>query len=343
MPTSRLPPPGAAPIGIAVTRGDLVESRHRVACAVVDADGRQLAAWGDVAAPVYPRSAVKALQALPLIESGAADAFGLNETELALACASHNGEPAQVAAVRAWLARLGLGEADLECGSHWPYHEPSMLALAVQGERPTAAHNNCSGKHSAMLTVARHRGEPVRGYTARAHPAQQRAMQALAEMAGIDLAAAPVGIDGCAIPTVALPLDRLALAMARFARPAHLPPARAEACRRLAAAMSRAPLMIAGHGRLDSALIEAAGGRILSKGGAEGVQVAMLPEPGIGIAIKALDGAARAREVALGLVLDWLGVLDAALRGRLADFLAPGITNRRGAVVGRVQAADAGF
>jgi len=344
MPTSRLPQPGAEPIEIQVTRGDIVECRHRVACAVVDATGHRLAAWGDVAAPVYPRSANKAIQALPLIESGAAGAFGLGDVELALACASHSGEPEHVAAVRAWLKKIGLGEGDLECGSQWPLHEASMHAMVARGERPGALHNNCSGKHSGMLTTARHLREPTRGYVARDHAVQRRVIQALGEMAGLDLEKAPVGIDGCGIPTVALPLSNLALAMARFAEPAALPPARASACRRLAAAMRRQPLMIAGHGRLDSALIEASQGRILSKGGAEGVQVAMLPGRGIGIAIKALDGATRAREVALGAVLDWLGVADDALRTKLAGFFAPTITSRRGLTVGKVvTAAEAGF
>jgi L-asparaginase II len=219
-----------------------------------------------------------------------------------------------------------------------------MLDLAARGGQPTAAHNNCSGKHSGMLTTAQHRDELTAGYTARSHPVQQRVIRTVGEMAGLDLSAAPVASDGCTIPTVALPLDRLALAMARFAKPDDLPPQRAEACRRLAEAMRREPLMIAGHGRMDSALIAAAGGRILSKGGAEGMQVAMLPEAGIGIALKTLDGATRAREVALGAVLDSLGVLDDALRSALAAFFAPDIANRRGAVVGRVAtAAEAGF
>src|SRR5580692_2058914 len=148
MPASRLREPGTTPIDVVVTRASLVECRHHVACAVVDADGRTVAAWGDVTAPVYPRSAIKAIQALPLIESGAADAFRLSETELALACASHSGEPAHVAGVLVWLTRVGLREADLACGNQWPYHEPSMLALAARGGQPTPAHNNCSGKHA---------------------------------------------------------------------------------------------------------------------------------------------------------------------------------------------------
>jgi L-asparaginase II len=343
MPT-KLAAPGPAPIEIVATRGALAESRHRVACAVVDAAGRSIAAWGDVTAPVYPRSAIKAIQALPLLESGAADAFRLSETELALACASHGGEPAHVAGVLVWLARIGLREADLACGNQWPYHEPSMLALAARGGQPTPAHNNCSGKHAGMLSTARHLGEPTSGYTVLSHPVQQRVIRTLGEMASLDLTAAPVGIDGCTIPTVALPLESLALAMARFAKPDQLPPRRADACRRLAHAMLQEPLMVAGHGRFDSALIAAGRGRILSKGGAEGVQVAFLPEPGIGIALKALDGATRAREVALGAVLDWLGVMDTPLRSGLAAFFAPEITNRRGAIVGRVAtAAEAGF
>ena len=343
MPASRLRKPGTTPIDVVVTRASLVECRHHVACAVVDADGRSVAAWGDVAAPVYPRSANKAIQALPLVESGAADAFRLSHTELALAAASHGGEPEHITAVRAWLAKIGASEGDLECGGHWPYHEPSLHAMVARGEKPTAAHNNCSGKHSAMLTTARHLGEPTRGYVAFEHPVQQRVIRAMSEMSGVDLTSAPTGTDGCNIPTIALPLDRLALAMARFANPTKLAPARAAACRRLMAAMIAAPLMIAGHGRLDSVLIAASHGRIVSKGGAEGVQVAMLPDRGIAIALKALDGATRAREVALGAVLDWLGALDDGVRSTLASFFEPSIANRRGDRVGRVLATEAGF
>ena len=344
MPTKNLPPPGAAPIEIVVTRGQWVESRHAVACAVVDAGGKTLAAWGDVTTPVYPRSSAKPIQALPLVESGAADAFGLSQAELALACASHSGEPIHVEKVGAWLQRIGLAVDDLECGGHWPYHEASMQAMVSRGERPTALHNNCSGKHAGMLSTARHLGEPTRFYTRLDHPVQERVIRAISEMSGCDLGKFPTAVDGCSIPTVAIPLAALALALARFGAPAGLAPARGAACRRLAQAITADPLMISGHQRFDSTLIQASGGGVLSKGGAEGVQVMVLPERGLGIALKAADGAPRAREVAAAAVLVWLDAMDEATWTALQDFAEQPLFSRRGMPVGRVvPATAAGF
>ncbi|MCB2103059.1 MAG: asparaginase, partial [Rhodobacterales bacterium] len=202
----RITPDAANPVVVEVLRGGHVESRHRGAAIAVRADGHVALSWGDVDRPVFPRSAIKPLQALPLIETGAADAFGLDEAEIALACASHNGEPLHTDRVAAWLARLGLSEADLECGAHWPKHEPAAHDLARAGAAPSALHNNCSGKHAGFLTTAVHRGEPTAGYVHRHHPVQQRVMGVMEQMCGLDLSAAPCGIDGCSIPTFALPL-----------------------------------------------------------------------------------------------------------------------------------------
>lgn len=344
MASLKLPPPGAEPITIVATRGPMTESKHMVSCAVVDTQGKLVAGWGDIEQRVYPRSAIKPLQALPLVESGAAEAFALNDQELTLACASHNGEAMHAVSVRGFLAKLGLGEQDLECGSHWPYDETSLHAMVVRGELPTPAHNNCSGKHAGMLATAQHLKEPVRGYIAAKHPVQQRVIKVLAEMAALDLARAPLGIDGCGIPTLALPLHNLAQAMARFAAPDDLAPERAAACRRLQRAITAAPLMLAGHNRLDSALVAASRGQIICKGGAEGVYTAALPERGLGIALKVWDGATRAREAALMAVLDWLEALDDASRQAAEPFGRPVIANRAGLAVGRVvPAAEAGF
>src|SRR5262249_45349998 len=149
--------------------------------------------------------AIKPIQALPLIETGAADRYGLGPPEIALACASHNGEPRHVALVTAWLKRIGLGVTDLECGTHLPYHEEPAQAMSRAGREPTAAENNCSGKHSGFLTTARHLGEPTRGYIGGGHPVQQRVLRALEEMTGLDLTQAPRGIDGCGIPVIGVP------------------------------------------------------------------------------------------------------------------------------------------
>jgi len=334
-----LAPPGPEPILVEVTRGPLVESRHAVDAAVVDASGALVAAWGEVDRPIYPRSASKPLQALPLVESGAADAFGLGAKELALACASHSGEPVHVETVRAWLGRLGLSEADLECGAHPPRGGMPLEHFIRSGTALGPAHNNCSGKHSGMLSHAVHRGEPIAGYVEHEHPVQRRVAAALGELCGVDLANWPRGVDGCSIPTFAIPLESLALGLARFANPDALAPERQAACRRLAAAMWEEPYMVAGLGRCCTAILGAAAGRVVAKTGAEGVYVAGLVGRGLGLAVKARDGAGRAAEVALLALLVHLAALDEAARTALAPFAAPEVRNVRGRVVGRLAAA----
>ena len=328
------------PLLAVATRGPIVESWHRGTAAVADAQGKVVAAWGDVERAVYPRSAIKPLQALALIESGAADAFGLSEAELALACASHSGEPMHTEAVTAWLARIGLGVDDLECGAHAPSYEPAHEALIRAGREPTPVHNNCSGKHSGMLSAARHKGEPTRGYIQPDHPAQRRWIGTVGEMCGVDLARAPMGIDGCSIPTLAIPIVAMARGMARLADPRRLHAERAAACRRVLAATAARPEMVAGTGRFGTVVMEGTGGRLLVKGGAEGVYCAAVPGMGLGIAVKIDDGAARAAEAALAAILRHLGALDAASWRALAAFCAPTLHNRNGIAVGDVRAAD---
>src|SRR5262245_4016167 len=176
---------GANPLVVEITRGGMVESRHRAAVAVVDADGKVVRAWGDVERPVYGRSAIKPLQALPLIESGAAEKYNVSVAEIALACASHNGEPRHVELVPAWLSRIGCNVGDLECGGHMPYHDPSVEALIRSGSKPSAAFNNCSGKHTGFLCTSRHLGESTRGYINLEHPVQQRILGTLEQMCGL--------------------------------------------------------------------------------------------------------------------------------------------------------------
>ena len=332
---------GPAPLSVEVTRGALVESRHAVHGVLVDAAGRRLASWGDAERMTYPRSALKPLQALALVETGAADAFAVTVDELALACASHNAEPAQVEVVTGWLSRLGLGVDDLECGPQWPRREADRDRLIRAGAQPTAADNNCSGKHAGMLAVARHLGVPTAGYTALDHPVQRAIFGIIAEMVDCDLAQAPVGIDGCSAPNPGLPLAGLALAAARFAAPDGLAPARAAACRRLAEAMAAAPFMVAGSGRLCTVLMQATAGRVLAKTGAEGVYLAAVPEHGLGLALKAEDGAGRAAQAALGALLGRLGLLDPAARTAIAPYVRPVLSNWRGLEVGAIRAAGA--
>jgi L-asparaginase II len=329
----------AEPILVEVTRGGMVESRHRARAVVVDAEGTVVRAWGDIERPVYGRSAIKPLQALPLIESGAADRFALSPAEIALACASHDGEPIHVEAVERWLPRIGCTTSDLECGAHMPYHTASAEALIRAEREPGPQHNNCSGKHSGFLTTARHLGEPTRGYVRLEHPVQQRILGVLEQMCGLELSDAPKGIDGCGIPVIGIPLGNMALAMARLADPDGLPPRRAEAARRVLAAIIAAPVMVAGTNRFCTRLIETLAGKAVVKTGAEGVFCAALPTLGLGVALKVEDGATRASETAMGLVLRELGLIGVEELATLADRLNAPIKNRAGAEVGRVRAA----
>jgi L-asparaginase II len=330
-----------APILVEATRGPLVESRHRGHVALVDAEGGVVLRFGDIETPIMPRSAVKPLQALPLVESGAADAFGLGDAEIALACASHRGEPAHVARVTSWLRRVGLGIDDLECGAHLPGNEAAARALIRHDQTPSAVHNNCSGKHAGFLTTARHLGEPTRSYIAQAHPVQRRVAAVLGEMTDSDAPGAAYGIDGCGIPTIALPLRAWAMGLARLADPGRLGPARRAAATRILASMAGEPFMVSGSNSMTTLLMEAVGARLVVKPGAEGVYAAILRERGLGLMIKMEDGAARGADLALAALLQRLGLLDEAAQEKLARFLDPPLANHAGRIVGRLQPAAA--
>ncbi len=332
---------GTAPVLVEVTRGGMVESRHRGGAVVCDAGSRIVLAWGDPAQPIYARSALKPLQALPLVASGAADAFGLGPAELALACGSHHGERAHVERVANWLHRIGCQEGDLECGAQRPADPTAAEALVRAGAVPSALHNNCSGKHAGFLTTARHLGEPTRGYVAEAHPAQRRVITAVETMSGLDLSEAARGTDGCGIPVVAMPLLGLARAMARMGDPQDVPAELAAAARRLLAAMVAEPLMVSGSTGFATALLRAAGAELCAKPGAEGVYAAALPRLKLGLALKIEDGTGRASEVALGAILIRLGALEPAARAALAERLRPPVRSVAGAVVGEIRPAAA--
>jgi L-asparaginase II len=332
--------PNANPVLVEVTRGDTVESRHHGAFAVVDANGRVVESAGDIETPVFPRSAVKPLQALPLIETGAAAEFDLDNAEIAIACASHNGEPRHVEVVTRWLARIGLSVADLECGESPPATDEALRALYAAGGQPTAAHDNCSGKHTGFLSVARHLRQPTQGYVRYDHPVQQRVLGVLEQMTGLDLGRAPRGIDGCGIPVIGIPLGNLALAMARLGHPHDQPKVRRDACARIRAAMTAEPFMVAGSGRLCTRAIAALAGRALVKTGAEGVYCAILPEKRLGIAVKIDDGARRAAEFVTVRLLQRLGIINDEAAYQLRDTLEPVIENRAGVTVGTIRAAE---
>ena len=328
------------PVLIEVMRGAAVESCHRGAFVVADASGKIVLGAGDSQMAIYPRSAVKPLQALPLIETGAADRFGLTDKELALACASHKGEPAHIEAVTAWLTRIGLGPAALEWGIQ-PPRTPDALRNAIRaGTSLNAAFHNCSGKHTGLLTACMACGDVPSGYIDPDHPAQKRVTRALSEMTGCDLGRVPMGRDGCSIPTFCIPLRNLAQAMAKLADPSRLANARSEAAKRLLDAMAAEPFYVNGTGGFTTEVMAAAP-LVRVKGGAEGVYTAALPDLGLGMALKIDDGAMRASECAAAHILRALGCFTPAQAARLAPFLNPVIKNDAGRDTGTIRPASA--
>ncbi len=329
------------PVLVEVTRGSLVESRHRGALAVVDGDGATALALGDVATPVYPRSAIKALQALVLVESGGAERCRFDDEELALACASHGGEPAHVAGVGRMLRAAGLDPSALACGTHWPLHQPSAQALARAGGVATALHNNCSGKHAGFLCAACAVAADTGSYVEAQHPVQHEVKAVLENLSGAAIPDERRAIDGCSVPTWALPLADLARAFARFGSGRELGPRRAAAAQRLRAACAAKPWFVAGSGRFDTELMQHFGARVFVKAGAEGVYCGALPELGLGIAVKCDDGQGRAAEVTMAAVIARLLSLADPDREFLARFVWPVLRNWKGTEVGGVRPAEA--
>src|SRR6201994_3511410 len=318
----------ANPILVEVTRGGRVESVHRGAVAIANAKGEIVFSLGDIEAVSFPRSSLKMVQALPLVESGAADAFGLSAEELALACASHSGEPMHTTRVAKWLERIGCTEQGLACGAHPSRVEAVHDEMVRKGETPTRIFNNCSGKHAGFLTVARHWDIATAGYEKETHPVQQAVAAALSELSGAQ--ELPWGVDGCAAPNFATSLSAFARAAAKMAAPDALDPVRAAACRRIIGAMIRHPLLMSGTGRVCATLITAGAGRIAVKTGAEGFFAAWVPEMGLGIAVKIDDGAGRGADTVIAALLDKLGLLGDGAR----EIMRAPVKNTRGATVG---------
>ena len=324
------------PVLAEVQRGPIVECLHRGAVAVCRPDGAVELALGEVERPILPRSACKMLQALPLVESGAADTFGLTSRHLALACASHNGAAIHTDLATEWLSALGLGEADLRCGPQVPADEPACEALRNQGASPTQVHNNCSGKHAGMLTLNRHLGGGTE-YIDPDHPAQRAIRTALEEVSRETISGH--AIDGCSAPNFALSLTGLATAMAGFAAPGEtFTGSRQNASTRLRDAMMAHPELVAGEGRACTRIMRTARGKAAVKTGAEGVFMAILPEADLGIALKVDDGSSRGSQAAIATLLARYGALD---RGDAVfkDYADSPLLNRRGVDCGRVRAS----
>ncbi|MDZ4159154.1 MAG: asparaginase [Anaerolineaceae bacterium] len=332
---------------VEVTRGQTVESVHLGALAVVDARGNLLASCGDPGTVAFLRSSAKPFQALPLVESGAADAFGFDEREIAITCASHSGTDEHFAVIAAMQKKIGVSEADLLCGSHPPiFHPPTLRALIQRGEEATPNRHNCSGKHTGMLARARFENHPIEDYINPHHPVQAGNLQVFAEMTGMAVEQIATGTDGCSAPVFAVPLRNAALAYARLSQPDGLPTARAAACQRIFHAMTNHPDLIAGPGRFDTLLMQFAGGSILAKMGAEGYQgLGLLPgvlapgSPGIGIAIKIADGDSADRAVATVAVetLRQLGALPSQAPVGLENFYPRPVFNWSKKVVGEIR------
>jgi L-asparaginase II len=329
------------PVLVEALRGGIVESRHRGAVAVCQADGRPVLALGDVSAQVFPRSAIKAFQALPLLESGAVDRFALTPAEIALACASHSGEPLHVATALRMLEKCGRGAEDLECGVHWPIGLEAARARAAAGARPSALHNTCSGKHAGFICLSCAGGCEPSGYVKPEHFVQREVKAVIEDVTGARLEPDSRGVDGCAIPTYAIPIVALARGFARFGSGDRLPPARAAAARRIRAAVAAHPGLVAGAGRFDTLTMTALGSRVFVKSGAEGVHCAAFPELGLGVAIKCDDGAARAAETLMAAIIARFLPLDDRERAALAPLLRPEIRNWNGETVGVMRANPA--
>lgn len=325
------------PVLVNVWRGSAIESRHRGSVAVVDSAGKPIFSLGDTQLPIYPRSSIKFLQALPLIESGAAEHYELTDEHLALACASHNGEIIHTDLADEWLRRISCDVDDLECGAELPINKESAFDLLGMGRGPQRIHHNCSGKHLGLLCTCRYMGETTQNYRLYHHPAQRRWFDVLESMCNVRPTQLPWGYDGCGIPTLAMPLHRIALAMARFADRKGVSEQRKVAIEKLQNAISTHPYLIAGASRLCTELMERLSPRVLVKTGAEGCYTACIPERGLGIAIKIDDGRGRAANVAVGAVLQTLGEMDDSVAAELQNYIAPSITNSRGEVVGRAE------
>lgn len=328
------------PVLVEVTRGTLVESRHRGAVAVVSDGGDLLLGAGDIGRLVYPRSAVKPFQAMVAVESGAFEAFDLGDAELALHCASHNGEERHGTQVESWLQKIGLGVQDLECGSHlplWISKNPGFHG-AFSGACPL--HNNCSGKHAGFLTTARHLGGVTAGYIDPNHPVQQATVKLIADMTGFAAEDMPVSMDACRAPVFGMPLERFAYGLARLGSQKGLSDGRAEAALRVCRAMRAFPWNVAGTDRPETLLMEDKAFTGIAKCGAEGVYALTLPEQGLGIAIKVDDGGDRAAHVIAMSVLNYLGVLDGDAMARLAGLADTPIRNWAGREVGVIRPVE---
>ncbi|ANE45166.1 L-asparaginase [Paenibacillus swuensis] len=323
---------------VVVKRGPYTESKHRGHIAVMDATGKLLYSVGDPKRLTFTRSALKPVQAIPLVQSGAAERFLMSDREIAICCGSHNGEEMHVDTVRGMLHRLGLDESALQCGSHLPYDPQSAENLLRGGGQACTVHNNCSGKHAGMLALAKFLQSDIEAYHLPEHPVQRMIAGTLCEVTGLSADSLAVAIDGCGVPTYGMGLDRMALIYARFARPEGLESNQLRlAVSRIVKAMTAHPEMVAGREVLCTDLMRVASGDLVAKAGAEGVYGVGLPREGLGIAVKVEDGNIRAAFPAVMETLRQLGALSDERQAALASYHTPTLRNRAHTPVGTIE------
>ena len=288
---------------LVVRRGQEEESFHRGRAVVATALGETVLSIGNIEAPVFPRSAIKPIQAIPLVASGAAETFGLSDAEIALACGSHSGSPLHVAAAKSILKKIGSSQNDLECGVHWPLDSDESRALAARGGEPTVLHNNCSGKHCGFLAVGAVHGLDVAGYPNASHPIMREVTDAISLLTGVTLNEAQACIDGCAIPAFSMPLVSVATGFARLGTGEGLSAVFTSSVARIRSAVAHNPIMLSGAGRFDTCVTAECQGEVFVKSGAEGVMAASIPALSYGLAVKIDDGAQRAATAVMANLL----------------------------------------
>ncbi|MBL4891616.1 MAG: asparaginase [Rhizobiaceae bacterium] len=321
---------------VEVSRGKIVESIHSADMAISDAKGNLIAVFGDVEKAVFPRSAIKSFQALPMVEAGVDEQYGFADHHIALACSSHNGETIHVDGASEMLAKAGLETSDLECGAHFPELETDKAKLHIADQKPSALHNNCSGKHSGMLAFAKLQGFDTQNYVSREHPIQKEITAYLTNLMGVPHSESVCGIDGCSLPTYAVPLANIAKAAARFGSGEGMGKERANAAQKIIHACCDHPMMVAGTDRVCTQIMEALGRKCFVKTGAEGVFLAIIPELGIGLAIKVNDGARRASEVLVAQLIASILPMNDNERTQIEKIANPELKNWNKILVGGV-------
>ncbi|KJS88877.1 MAG: hypothetical protein JM58_00190 [Peptococcaceae bacterium BICA1-8] len=324
---------------VEVTRGEMVESVHRGVLAVVDKRGNTIYSVGNSQFYTFIRSAAKPMQAVPVIEGGAAEHFGFNEQELVVITASHSGELEHQEAVRGILRKIGLDTSNLLCGTTRPLHKPTANKMALENIKPGPIHGPCSGKHAGMLSIAVHEKMSLEDYYLLEHPVQQIMLETMAEFAELGKEEIKIGIDGCGVPVFGMPIRAMALAYANFAQPDKYSLKRQEACQSLSNAMVKHPQLVAGSNRFTTVLLEQLGAKAIAKDGSEGIFCVGLPKEGLGIAVKIEDGGARALAPVVLKVLDDLGILTEQDKEALETYYHPQIRNFRGEIIGTIRTA----